>query len=70
MKTRETQAEVLESAKGFPVVAIYGPRQSGKTTLSRMCFPDKPWISLESPDYSLFPEELREFGCRSHCVQL
>ncbi|MDR2164979.1 MAG: ATP-binding protein [Zoogloeaceae bacterium] len=51
MKTREMQNEVLESAKEFPVVAIYGPRQSGKTTLSRMCFPDRPWISFESPDY-------------------
>lgn len=26
-----------------------GPRQSGKTTLSRMAFPDKPYVSLENP---------------------
>lgn len=44
------QQEILASAKEFPVVSIYGPRQSGKTTLSRMCFPDKPWISFESLD--------------------
>ncbi|GHU19813.1 ATPase [Betaproteobacteria bacterium] len=56
MKTREMQTELLESAKEFPVVAIYGPRQSGKTTLSKMCFPDKPWISFESPDYRRLAE--------------
>lgn len=50
MKTREMQQELLVSATEFPVVSVYGPRQSGKTTLSRMCFPDKPWISFESLD--------------------
>lgn len=32
------------------MVSIYGPRQSGKTTLARATFPDKPWVSLEDPD--------------------
>ncbi len=50
MKTREMQQELLVSATEFPVVSVYGPRQSGKTTLARMCFPDKPWISFESLD--------------------
>jgi predicted AAA+ superfamily ATPase len=50
MKTREIQEEALACAREFPVVSIYGPRQSGKTTLARMCFPDKPWLSFESPD--------------------
>lgn len=36
--------------KGFPIIAITGPRQSGKTTLSRAAFPDKPYVSLEEPD--------------------
>ncbi len=31
-------------------MSIYGPRQSGKTTLARITFPDKPWITFESPD--------------------
>lgn len=34
-------------AKGFPVVALTGPRQSGKTTLARQTFPDKPYFSFE-----------------------
>lgn len=50
MKTREIQKEALACSQEFPVVSIYGPRQSGKTTLARMCFPDKPWLSFESPD--------------------
>ncbi len=34
----------------YPVIAIVGPRQSGKTTLARSVFPDKPYISLEDFD--------------------
>lgn len=36
--------------RGFPVVAINGPRQSWKTTLVKSCFPLKPYVSLENPD--------------------
>ncbi len=32
------------------MVTILGPRQSGKTTLVRMAFPDRPYFSLEYPD--------------------
>ena len=32
------------------MVTVFGPRQSGKTTLVRMTFPDKPYFSLEYPD--------------------
>jgi predicted AAA+ superfamily ATPase len=41
---------LLRLARGFPIVAITGPRQSGKTTLARQTFPDKPYLSLEDPD--------------------
>lgn len=37
-------------ARSFPVVAVTGPRQSGKTTLVREIFVDKPYISMEDPD--------------------
>lgn len=36
--------------KGFPIATITGPRQSGKTTLSKAIFSRKPYISLEDPD--------------------
>ena len=44
-------AEALERlAKGYPVIAITGPRQSGKTTLARHCFDNMPYVNLEDPD--------------------
>ena len=37
-------------ARGFPIVAITGPRQSGKTTLAREAFPNLSYVNLEDPD--------------------
>lgn len=34
----------------YPVVTLTGPRQSGKTTLCRMLYPDKPYLNLEALD--------------------
>ncbi|MDR1616018.1 MAG: ATP-binding protein [Syntrophomonadaceae bacterium] len=42
--------ELLVSATEFPVVTLLGPRQSGKTTLVKNVFPNKPYYSLEDPD--------------------
>ncbi|MCX6577030.1 MAG: AAA family ATPase, partial [Candidatus Aminicenantes bacterium] len=50
MIPREASSSLLTLAKGFPIVAVTGPRQSGKTTLVRAVFSDKPYISLEEPD--------------------
>jgi uncharacterized protein len=38
----------------YPVITITGPRQSGKTTLCRKVFSDKPYANLESPDIRQF----------------
>jgi uncharacterized protein len=56
MITRGISEELLRSAAEYPVVTILGPRQSGKTTLARMTFPDKPYISLEDPDVRMAAE--------------
>lgn len=48
---------LLRLAKGFPVIAITGPRQSGKTTLAKAVFGDKPYLSLEDPDVRTLAEE-------------
>ena len=47
---RNIEPVLLKMAGQFKAVAITGPRQSGKTTLSRLVFPDKPYVSLEAPD--------------------
>ena len=41
---RLMEAAVRESAKYFPVVTVVGPRQSGKTTLVKALFPEKPYV--------------------------
>ena len=35
--------------QGYPVVTLVGPRQSGKTTLARALFSEKPYFNLENP---------------------
>ncbi|WP_028323819.1 ATP-binding protein [Desulfatirhabdium butyrativorans] len=54
MIERKALSTILELAEGYPFVALTGPRQAGKTTLSRMAFPDKPYVSLEDPDFREF----------------
>lgn len=50
MFDRHARARLLRLARGFPVVVLTGPRQSGKTTLARATFPDHAYVSLEDPD--------------------
>lgn len=47
---RDAAKTLRRLARGFPVVAITGPRQAGKTTLARQVFADKPYITLEDPE--------------------
>ncbi len=46
---RQTEKKLRELVGYFKAVAIIGPRQSGKTTLAKKCFPNKPYVSLETP---------------------
>jgi len=50
MIAREAEVELKRLLQGFPIVTITGPRQSGKTTLSKKVFAGKPYFSLEDPD--------------------
>lgn len=50
---RTISEELLALAKDYPVISVVGPRQSGKTTLVRTVFPDKPYTNLEEPDQRL-----------------
>lgn len=50
MIQRTLKNKLIELSKYYPAVVVTGPRQSGKTTLCRMVFPDKPYVSLEAID--------------------
>ncbi len=54
---RAAEETIRKLASGYPVVAIVGPRQSGKTTLARAVFQEKPYVSLEDPDQREFADE-------------
>ncbi|MFC1813158.1 ATP-binding protein [Thermodesulfobacteriota bacterium] len=56
MIKRDITTELLEAAGEYPVVTIFGPRQSGKTTLVQMTFPEKLYYSLEDPDVRMAVE--------------
>jgi predicted AAA+ superfamily ATPase len=64
---RIAAAAARERLAGFPILTITGPRQSGKTTLSRLLAPELPYLSLEDPDTRAFATEdprafLRQVG--------
>lgn len=48
MIKRQIGKKVEEFSRNYPVVTIVGPRQSGKTTLTRMTFPLNKYVNLES----------------------
>ena len=47
MIERKAYAALKRLAEQFPVVAVTGPRQSGKSTLTKHAFPDKEYISFD-----------------------
>ncbi len=57
MIARVAEAAVRELARGFPIVALTGPRQSGKTTLVRQVFQSRAYASLEDPDQLAFARD-------------
>lgn len=57
MIPRTAAFKLTEMTQTYKAVAVTGPRQSGKTTLVRSLFPDKPYVSLENPDNRKFATE-------------
>ncbi len=49
MIDRDSSKLLKEIASSFKAIAITGPRQSGKTTLTKTFFPEKPYVTLENP---------------------
>ena len=54
MIPRKIETTLREMASSFPIVTITGPRQSGKTTLTKIVFPAKDYVSLEELDTRQF----------------
>lgn len=50
MFQRALTTYIQELAKKYPVVTLLGPRQSGKTTLVKAAFPQKPYVNMEDAE--------------------
>ena len=50
MFSRLLTSYIQQLATKYPVVTLLGPRQSGKTTLVRAAFPQKPYVNMENPE--------------------
>ena len=57
MIQREAQYKLAQLGDTFKAIAVIGPRQSGKTTLVKVAFSEKPYLSLENPDTRNFALE-------------
>ena len=57
MIPRNLEPFIKKYAKEYPVIAIVGPRQSGKTTLARYIFPGHRYLSLENLDLRHFAKD-------------
>ncbi len=53
---RDAEKRLLDFARGYAVVVVTGPRQSGKSTLVRHAFPEHRYVSLEDLDQREFAE--------------
>lgn len=50
MFRRHLSLKLRNLSEKFPAVLVTGPRQSGKTTLVKECFPHHQYVSLENPE--------------------
>ena len=53
---RILETKLQSAVATFPITALTGPRQSGKTTLVRQCFPKWKYVSLEDLDMRVFAQ--------------
>lgn len=54
--TRRLTQKIKQLGAQYPILAVTGPRQSGKTTLLKKSFPDYRYITLEDPEIRQFAE--------------
>ncbi|MBQ7530127.1 MAG: ATP-binding protein [Paludibacteraceae bacterium] len=62
MYQRALQPYIMSVIAQFPVISITGPRQSGKTTLCKMLFPDYDYYNLETDqDIEVISQNIHDF---------
>ena len=54
MYSRELQNKLLELSEHWSIIPVTGPRQSGKTTLCKMAFPDQMLKMYKNADINIF----------------
>lgn len=57
MILRKLSKKLVALSKKYPVLALTGPRQSGKTTLVKHVFPGYSYLNLENMDHRIAMEE-------------
>src|SRR3989338_4882738 len=57
IQPRMIQPLIQRLATSYPVLTLLGPRQSGKTTLVKEVFANKPYVSLENPAMRQFAQD-------------
>ena len=54
---RDQTVYIQKKARQYPIIALLGPRQSGKTTLCKQVFTKMKYVSLEDPDTAFSAEK-------------
>jgi predicted AAA+ superfamily ATPase len=54
---RQLTTAIRRQVEKYPILAVTGPRQSGKTTLLKHLFPEYQYVSLENTDLRSFATE-------------
>ena len=64
MYIRESQNKLLELSEHWSIISVTGPRQSGKTTLCKMAFPDQmlKMYKMLLYSYRFYIEFVREYN--------
>ena len=53
MIERQLASVLRQAAEECPSITLFGPRQSGKTTLAKACFPGYSYANLDGDDLDL-----------------
>jgi predicted AAA+ superfamily ATPase len=55
--SRRLESALKQQLSKYPILAVTGPRQSGKTTLLKHLFPDYTYVSLENENIRSFAQD-------------